>query len=257
MTRAIELNGVAVERNLEAFAAGRLAAEKPDFAGANQQEPPRETLDEIIGRRAAFLTDYQDDAWASRYRATVERVRAAERPRGSEALTEAVARALFKLMSYKDEYEVARLHRQTGFLDELRQNFEGDFKVNYHLAPPLLPLGKDARGRPRKQRFGPWIETPFRWLARMKRLRGTAFDLFGRTAERRMERALIGWDQGLVETMIIRLPSAPPQALLALAKTPMEIRGFGPVKEDAVRKVRQEVAAIIARMEQAEEPRAA
>jgi indolepyruvate ferredoxin oxidoreductase len=256
LTRAIALNGVEIERNIEAFAAGRLAAAKPDFASANPQEPPPETLDEVIARRAAFLANYQDNAWAARYRAGVERVRAAESAHGSEVLAEAVARALFKLMSYKDEYEVARLHMETGFLDELRRNFEGDFKVNYHLAPPLLPLGKDARGRPRKRQFGPWIQAPFRLLARMKGLRGTFLDVFGYTAERRMERELIGWYEALIETMILRLGSERPQALLALATAPMEIRGFGPVKEGAAKKVKAEVAMLL-RREQSSDRRAA
>ena len=119
----------------------------PDFARAPGEAPAEETLDEIIARRVAFLTDYQDEAWARRYRATIERVREAERPHGSEALTEAAARALFKLMAYKDEYEVARLHMESGFLDELRENFEGDYKVQ--LSPrAAVPRGRQGRARP-------------------------------------------------------------------------------------------------------------
>jgi indolepyruvate ferredoxin oxidoreductase len=240
LQRAIGLNGVEVERNLEAFAAGRLAAAAPGFAEPAREAPP-ETLDEIVERRATFLAAYQDAAWAARYRARIERVRAAEAPHHSQALTQAVARSLFKLMAYKDEYEVARLHMESGFLDELRRRFEGDFTVNYHLAPPFLAAGRDARGRPLKRRFGPWISAPMRLLARLKRLRGTPFDIFGYSAERRMERALIGWYEALIETMIGRLRAEAPQALLALAQAPMEIRGFGPVKTEAVAKVKAEV----------------
>ena len=240
LERAIALNGVEVERNLEAFAAGRLAAASSSVAEPARQAPA-ETLADIVERRAAFLADYQDAAWAARYRTAVERVRAAEAPHDSQALAEAVARSLFKLMAYKDEYEVARLHMESGFLDDLRRRFEGDFTVNYHLAPPFLASGRDARGRPFKRRFGSWIQAPMRVLARLKRLRGTPFDIFGYSAERRMERGLIAWYDALIETMIRRLPTEPPQALLALAQAPMEIRGFGPVKAEAVVKVKAAV----------------
>ena len=240
LERAIALNGVEVERNLEAFAAGRLAAASSSVAEPARQAPA-ETLADIVERRAAFLADYQDAAWAARYRTAVERVRAAEAPHDSQALAEAVARSLFKLMAYKDEYEVARLHMESGFLDDLRRCFEGDFTVNYHLAPPFLASGRDARGRPFKRRFGSWIQAPMRVLARLKRLRGTPFDIFGYSAERRMERGLIAWYDALIETMIRRLPTEPPQALLALAQAPMEIRGFGPVKAEAVVKVKAAV----------------
>jgi indolepyruvate ferredoxin oxidoreductase len=257
LQRAIALNGVEIERNVEAFAAGRLAAAQPDFAAANPEKQPVETLDEIIARRAAFLVDYQDAAWAGRYRSTVDRMRVAEQAQGSEALTEAVARALFKLMSYKDEYEVARLHMETGFLDELRRNFDGDYTVNYHLAPPFLASGRDARGRPHKRRFGPWIQTPFRLLARLKGLRGTALDVFGYSAERRMERELIGWYESLTDVMIARLREEQPQTLLALARAPLEIRGFGPVKEKAVKEVKAEVARLSHPAERPSDQRAA
>ena len=250
LERAVALNGVALDRNMDAIAAGRMAADDPGrFA---DPAPAAETLDAVIDRRVAFLTDYQDIAWATRYRTLVERVRFAERRHGSEAVTEAVARSLFKLMSYKDEYEVARLHTGTGFRDELKKNFDGNFTVNYHLAPPLLPVGKDARGRPRKRHFGQWIEVPFRLLSRMKRLRGTRLDLFGYTAERRMERDLIGWYEDIVATIITRLAGEQPAAVLPLAKAPMEIRGFGPVKEAAVEKVKTEVAKMLASAAQAD-----
>ena len=159
---------------------------------------------------------------------------------------EGAARSLFKLMSYKDEYEVARLHTRTGFAERIARDFEGDFTVNYHLAPPLLPLGTDARGRPRKRQFGPWIRPAFAALARMKRLRGTALDPFGHTAERRMERALIGWFEDLLD----RCPASPDGDEHArwtrIVAAPMDIRGYGPIKDEAAARVKAEVAALLA-----------
>ncbi len=141
-------------------------------------------------------------------------------------------------MSYKDEYEVARLHTRTGFAEGLSRDFEGDFTVNYHLAPPFLPLGKDARGRPRKRRFGPWMGHAFGALARMKRVRGTVFDPFGYTDERRMERALIGWYEDLLESCP-RAPMGEQHARWArILSAPMDIRGYGPVKSEAVDRVK-------------------
>jgi indolepyruvate ferredoxin oxidoreductase len=242
LLKAIDLNGVAVERNRQAFAIGRLAAADP--AGFIEPAPPPETLDQVIARREAFLADYQDQAWARRYRALVDRVRAAEQKIGSTDLTDAVARALFKLMSYKDEYEVARLHGDTGFLESLSERFEGEYRVVHHLAPPLLGGKRDARGRPLKRAFGPWIQIAFRVLARMKRLRGTPFDVFGYTAERRMERDLIAWYEAIVEELIREIGATPPETLLTLARAPMDIRGYGPVKEAAAAEVKAKVTAI-------------
>ncbi|MBB4040295.1 indolepyruvate ferredoxin oxidoreductase [Microvirga flocculans] len=243
LSRAIDLNGVAVERNRQAFAWGRLLSTDPGFvhrAAKDEPEAP-ETLDQAIARRTAFLAAYQDASYAARFERTVARVREAEKSLGSEALTEAVARALFKLMAYKDEYEVARLHMESGFLNELRREFEGDFTVNYHLAPPLLPSKRDARGRPKKRAFGPWIQTPMKVLAKLKILRGTPLDIFGYTAERRMERALIGWYERETERILGHLTSERLPTLLAIAKAPLDMRGYGPVKEEAVRRVQAEV----------------
>jgi indolepyruvate ferredoxin oxidoreductase len=250
LTRAIELNGVTVDRNKQALAWGRIAFADPAFlpqaADAGSKEP--ETLDQIIARRADFLRDYQNEAYAARYRATVDRVHSAEAALGGESLTEAVARSLFKLMAYKDEYEVARLHMRTGFLDELKREFDGDFTVQYHLAPPLLPARLDARGRPRKRAFGQWIQTPLKLLARLKGLRGTPFDPFGYTAERRAERELIAWYEALIDTIISKLDAARLPDLVALAKAPMEIRGYGPVKDAAIEKTKAEVARLTAQL---------
>ncbi|MDJ1463474.1 indolepyruvate ferredoxin oxidoreductase family protein [Nitratireductor sp. GZWM139] len=245
LTQAIVLNGVAIEKNHRAFLIGRLAAEKPDaLKGLLDPKPQTDgTLDEIVTRREAFLTDYQNAAYAARYRRLVDRVRAAEAPFGSDAVSRAVARSLFKLMAYKDEYEVARLHTQTGFSARIAEEFEGDYRIVHHLAPPFLASGTDARGRPLKREFGPWVRLPFRMLARMKRLRGTAFDPFGRTAERRMERELIGWYEAHVEKALAHLDAGNAATLAETLALPMQIRGYGPVKEEAAKRIRTEMAA--------------
>jgi indolepyruvate ferredoxin oxidoreductase len=244
LMRAIELNGVAIEQNKRALASGRLAVADEDFiAQLLGQTQPDETLDQIIERRADFLTSYQDSRYAARYRAIVDGVRATERDRvpGSELLTSAVARALFKLMAYKDEYEVARLHSETGLQDKLRREFEGNFTIKYHLAPPLLPAGRDARGRPLKRQFGAWIEPAFRMLAGLKILRGTPLDPFGYARERRMERNLIAWYETLLTELLPLLNAGTAGSLAEIASLPMEIRGYGPVKQAAVEKVKAKV----------------
>jgi indolepyruvate ferredoxin oxidoreductase len=251
LMRAIELNKVAIAMNKAAIAIGRLVVAAPDALAdpAAGDIAAIETLDTLIARRAAFLTQYQDAKWATRYRATVERVRAAESAHASEVLTMAVAKSLFKLMSYKDEYEVARLHMDTGFLDQIARDFTGDFKINYHLAPPMLAGETDARGRPRKRAFGPWIQLPFRFLTRLKAIRGTWADPFGYTSERRMERALIGWYEDVIVAMLTELPRFGVAPLLGVAAAPMDIRGYGPVKDAAVVEVKARVAAELAAFE--------
>jgi indolepyruvate ferredoxin oxidoreductase len=249
LLRAIELNGVAVARNKRAFARGRIARADPDFLPkAARDVPTTETLDELVARRSAFLAEYQNRAYAARFESIVARVRRAESASGSENLTEAVARSLFKLMAYKDEYEVARLHMGTDFLNELRREFEGDFKVQYHLAPPFIPAKTDARGRPRKRAFGQWIQMPLKVLARLKFLRGSAFDLFGYTAERKAERELIAWYERQIDTILDNVTSERLPDLLAIARAPMDIRGYGPVKDAAIPKVKAEVARLSERL---------
>jgi indolepyruvate ferredoxin oxidoreductase len=248
LMRAIELNGVAVEQNKQAFASGRLAAADLDFATSLLgQARKEETLDEIIARRVDFLTAYQNAAYADRYRKFVGQIRAAEQRHvpNSQALTTAVARSFFKLMAYKDEYEVARLHMETGFQERLREEFEGDFTVNYHLAPPILSAGKDARGRPLKRQFGAWIEHAFRMLARLKFLRGTPLDVFGYSSERRMERGLIDWYEQLVTDLVPWISPDSIERLTGIASTAMDIRGYGPVKLAAVAKVQKETEDLV------------
>ena len=198
----------------------------------------RQGVDELIAKRVEFLTDYQNAAYAEQYRAFVEKVRQAEQPVGGTRLTEAVARYLFKLMAYKDEYEVARLHTDTKFLDKIQAQFEGDFKVVHHLAPPMLAK-KNDKGELQKRAFGGWVRPAMGVLAKMKGLRGTAFDPFGHTEERKMERQLIADYCATIEAILAkgltaeRLPVA-----VDLARIPEDIRGYGHVKERHVKAAR-------------------
>jgi indolepyruvate ferredoxin oxidoreductase len=227
---------VAVEANKTAFAWGRHAAHDPAAVRA-LAEPgqviafkPRETLDSLVARRSEFLAAYQDAAYAAQYRSFVERVRQAEAPLGRTGLAEEVARRLFQLMAYKDEYEVARLHADTGFVERVRGMFEGNFSLHYHLAPPLLAR-RNSRGELQKSRFGPWMLVAFRMLARLKGLRGTPFDPFGATAERRAERALIHAYRADVESLLGTLSVANHALALDIAHLPEQVKGYGHVKE--------------------------
>lgn len=235
LLRAMELNGVAVEKNKLAFEWGRRAAHEPEaveklLAPAQVIEfKKRETLQDLVERRAQFLAGYQDEAYAQSYRDFVEKVRIAEAPLGKSSLSEAVARSLFKLMAYKDEYEVARLHTQTGFRERIAEQFEGDFRIHYHLAPPLLAKRND-KGELRKRKFGPATVLALRVLARLKGLRGTPLDLFGRTQERRIERALIGEYRAAIDEVLAGLEPGRHALALEIARLPERIRGFGHVK---------------------------
>ncbi|HSD69215.1 MAG TPA: indolepyruvate ferredoxin oxidoreductase family protein [Woeseiaceae bacterium] len=247
LLRAIELNGVEIERNREAFGWGRLAAADAEILRSCMNGDPRadlapESLDSVITRRVDFLREYQDEALARKFVALVDRVRAAESRIGQgTGLAESVARAYFKTLAYKDEYEVARLHTQTGFLSGLREKYGKDVKVSFHLAPPLLGGKTDARGRPRKREFGPWIIPLFSVLAKFRRLRGSRFDLFGLTAERRMERALIGEFEQTVDSLLQGLSHDSIAAATAIVNRYLDIRGYGPVKQQAAHEVRTDV----------------
>ncbi|MGV3493388.1 MAG: indolepyruvate ferredoxin oxidoreductase family protein [Ramlibacter sp.] len=262
--RAIELNGVAVENNKAAFAWGRRAAHDPGAVaallgmGAQVIEfKKRETVEQVIARRVEFLAGYQNAAYARRYQELVERVRAAEAPLGKTQLTEGVARGLFKLMAYKDEYEVARLHADSGFREKVEAQFEGDFKVHYHLAPPLIAK-RNERGELVKRKFGPATFHLFKLLARLKGLRGTPLDVFGRTEERRMERALIDEYRRTVEELIAGLQPGNHALAVEIARLPEQIRGYGHVKERNVAAVRPQWEALVAQWRgQAPERRAA
>jgi indolepyruvate ferredoxin oxidoreductase len=258
LMRAIELNGAAIEMNKSAFAWGRMAAH--DLASVREAAgiAPHRTsgaiplalpvraaaadplddaalstsLEEQVARRVKFLVDYQNAAYAARYKALVDKVRAAEQAKapGSAKLTEAVARNAFKLMAYKDEYEVARLYTSGEFERRIKDTFDGDYKLHFNLAPPLFAR-KDAEGRLRKAEYGPWVFSAFRLLAKLRGLRGSVLDVFGYTAERRMERRLIEDYGRTVDELLAGL--APDNLALAvdIASIPAQIRGYGHVKE--------------------------
>jgi indolepyruvate ferredoxin oxidoreductase len=244
--RAIRLNGVDAEANLQAFEVGRMAAHDPASRGeAENDAPTPETmpLAELIAHRAADLTAYQDAAYAERYRQRVSAVQAAEAPLGGEALTRAVAVNLYKLMAVKDEYEVARLYTDGRFKAALGETFAGG-KAKVWLAPPLIAL-KDKDGRPKKIAFGGWmLRLGFPILSRLKGLRGGPFDLFGASSERRMERALLcDYEAGLDRLLDGFSPARLPLAV-QIASLPDAIRGYGFVKEAAAATAKASEAAL-------------
>ena len=253
LMRAIELNNVAIENNKTAFEWGRRAAH--DLAAVQKLASPgqviefkkRETVESLVKSRVDFLTGYQNAAYAEQYRAFVEQVQKAEATAtGKTALTETVARYLFKLMAYKDEYEVARLHTDTTFLDRVNGMFEGDFKLHYHLAPPIIAK-KNSKGQLQKQKFGPGMLTGFKMLAKLKGLRGTALDIFGRTEERKTERALIGEYRASIEEVIASLTATNHATALEIASLPEQIRGYGHVKERNLAAARVRWAELLAK----------
>ena len=237
--QAIELNGAAVEMSKAAFRCGRLAAhdmaavERIMGSAATPAAPKKQTLEDIVAYRADQLIAYQDPALAERYRARVAAIAEVERAKapGRAGLAEAVARGYHKLLAYKDEYEVARLFTDPAFEKALAEQFEARGKLQFHLAPPLLARRDKRTGEPRKMAFGPWMLPVFRLLARAKRLRGTALDLFGYTRERRLERQMIADYERLLDEIVQRLSPATHATTIALATLPLEIRGFGHIKE--------------------------
>lgn len=270
LRQAIELNGVAVKANIDAFAWGRFAAARPDdMAGIIGQRDTTRTLgemstDELVEHRSSFLTDYQDAALAARYRALVERARQADAKAEAHGRIErAVAENYAKLLSVKDEYEVARLHTDGRFERRLEEEFDGVRRRVYHFAPPFLG-GLDANGRPKKRAFGPWILPFLRGLARLKRLRGTLFDPFARNAERIAERRLIADYEADCRVLFSRARPADRDVAVELLSLPAGIRGFGPVKHQAMEKAarrRDELLALMGEgtrgMEKVEMPTAA
>jgi len=253
LMRAIELNAAAVEMNKTAFNWGRLAAhdiatvrtaanEKAkvqDAAPALQDEVLSATLDDRITRRVAFLTEYQNAAYAAKYKSLVDKVHAAEQSKvpGSSALSEAVARYAFKLMAYKDEYAVARLYTSGDFAQRVKDTFDGDYKIHFHLAPPLFAR-RDAEGQLRKAEYGPWVFGAFKLLAKLRGLRGGAFDVFGYTAERKTERALIDEYFATVDELAKNLSRDNADLAAEIASVPEHIRGYGHVKEAHLEKAR-------------------
>ena len=250
--RAIELNGNAAAANLRAFALGRLAVHDPariEAVFSSSKSPT--TLDELLADRVAFLTAYQDAAYAQRYAARVAKVRAAEAGCGvaGDALGRAVADGHFQLLAIKDEYEVARLYTDGEFLRELEQRFEGPWRLHYHLAPPLLTRADPRTGRPRKRRFGPWLGPLLALLARCRRLRGGWLDPFGHTAERRLERRLIADYERSLDHALARLTPQRHALVVELAALPGKMRGFGPVKAANVAAAQRRAAEIAAALD--------
>jgi indolepyruvate ferredoxin oxidoreductase len=258
-----------VEKNLAAFEWGRHAAH--DIEGVTRLVKAQgrggvssgsdggskiialhtpKALDTLIEKRITYLSDYQNEAYAARYARLVTEVRKAEASigpgDGSYALTEAVARNLHKLMAYKDEYEVARLYADPAFVERLKGSFEGDWKVKFHLAPPMLSK-KDAHGHLIKKQYGPWVLSAMKVLAKMKFLRGTSFDIFGKTEERKMERALIADYEALVKELIGGLTVEKLPLALELANLPDSMRGYGHVKDNNVNAARMKWNALLAK----------
>jgi indolepyruvate ferredoxin oxidoreductase len=233
--RAVELNGVQVEQNIRAFEWGRRAAVGNGSAlppGTAQviNLLPRVPVDQRIAKHSDFLRSYQDARYASEFTMFVEKVRAVEAAFNSTRLTEAVCASLFKLMAYKDEYEVARLYSSPEFASALSAQFEGPVKLTYHLAPPLFAR-RNASGKPIKRPFGAWMGTAMRVLASLRVLRGSMLDPFGYTAERRMERRLIGEYRARIEQLLSGLSPDKLSLAVQIASVPLKIRGFGYVKE--------------------------
>lgn len=257
--RAIELNGVAVAKSQETFAWGRRAAVDPGSVekAARPAMHAAPTLIEDIGalveHRASLLTAYQNRAYAARYLATVQSVAVAEagRLKGMTGLTEIVARTLYKLMAYKDEYEVARLYADPAFHRSLEAQFEGDYRVRFHLAPPLLAK-RDASGNLVKQEYGGWMMLAFRVLAKLKWLRGTMFDPFGHTAERKMERRLIADYESLVGSVLASLTPENHAAAIALLGAAERVRGYGHIKQQSIAQVKQSEARLLAQYQHAQ-----
>ncbi|MEP7097242.1 MAG: DUF6537 domain-containing protein, partial [Dokdonella sp.] len=266
LMRAVELNGAAVEMNKTAFNWGRMAvhdlvavrkaaglanpalpsgaiplalptrraAANPAVADAAALDDATlsSTLDEQIARRVTFLTDYQNATYAQQYQALVDKVRTAEQAKapGFTTLTAAVARYAFKLMAYKDEYEVARLYTSGDFEQRIRDTFDGDFKLHFNLAPPLLAR-RDADGNLKKAEYGPWVFSAFRVLTKLRGLRGSALDVFGYTAERKMERQLIADYRNTLDQLLAGLNADNHALATEIASVPEQIRGYGHVKE--------------------------
>ncbi|MEI5681163.1 MULTISPECIES: indolepyruvate ferredoxin oxidoreductase family protein [unclassified Mesorhizobium] len=251
--KAIELNGEAVAMNIAAFRWGRRAAHEPEFvrelvSQAGGKREIAETLDDIIVRRVEFLTAYQNAAYARRYHDRIAALRAAEAKasQGSTVVTEAAARNLFKLMAIKDEYEVARLYTDGSFLRQLTKQFQDYDRLEFHLAPPIMGR-RTTDGKPRKSSFGPWMMKGFRILAGLKGLRGSPLDVFGYTAERRMERDLLARYERDLDLIGTSLVAEKIEAATALASVPALIRGYGHVKAASATKAAGERERLVER----------
>lgn len=251
ITQAVILNGVDVDSNQKAFYWGRLAAHdagkiKEVLKAKKQPEPLSQTVAELVEKRVAYLTKYQNAAYAKKYAKLVSRVEKAEAKHNlGHDLSEAVARYAFKLMAYKDEYEVARLYTNGEFQQKLKQTFDGDYTLKFHLAPPLLAK-KNSKGELIKQEYGGWMLGAFRIMAKLKGLRGTPFDIFGYTAERKTERKLAKDYRHTLDDLLKGLNQSNYALAVAIARIPEEIRGFGHVKEQHLREAKAKEAQLLA-----------
>lgn len=252
LEEAIRLNGTFVKGNLRIFAIGRLAAIAPEEVARMIATPSVKLadmgLDEILASRVTLLTAYQNAAYAAQYSdfvAHAQRIVKTRALEGGDLLVREIAITLARLMAYKDEYEVARLYADPLFLERLRDQFDGDLKLSFHLASAALFTGKDANGRPRKRELGGWMLGVFRVLAKMKGLRGTALDPFGYMAERRMERALIADYRAMMETVLEKLDATNLHAAIELAGAAQEVRGYGPVKHTAFEQYQKTKATLL------------
>jgi indolepyruvate ferredoxin oxidoreductase len=265
LMKAIELHGVAVEANKKAFLWGRRAAHdlraveklSTEASGAVQSgHVVSQTLEDIVARRSKDLLAYQDAAYAKRYTDLVERVRSAEQriAAGNSDLAVAVARCYYKLLAYKDEYEVARLYTDPAYLQSLNETFEGDFTLTFHFAPPLVSKSGSQGSEPRKRTYGPWMLSALRLLAKCKRFRGTALDVFGRSEDRRLERRLIADYEAVVTEILGNLDPLNYDAAVELAALPFAIRGFGPVKQRHVDQVKKREVELVAKFRNRKEP---
>jgi indolepyruvate ferredoxin oxidoreductase len=250
--KAIELNGVSIPFNKAAFNWGRTAAH--DLASVQKLTAPAkviefkrsQSLDDVVKRRVELLTAYQNAGYAAQYQAFVDKVRAEEAKLGKGTrLAEAVARYFYKLMAYKDEYEVARLYTDPAFKEKIAGMFEGDIKLKFHLAPPLMAK-HDKEGHLVKKEYGPWMMKAFGMLAKLKGLRGTPLDVFGYTAERKMERGLVKQYRETVEALLPKLTADNLAQAVAIASIPEEIRGFGHVKERHLKAAKEKEASLLA-----------
>jgi indolepyruvate ferredoxin oxidoreductase len=256
--RAIELNGQAVEFNKRALALGRLAAHDPEAVenlvaaqeSAVARIPLSQSLDALVKRRVDYLTDYQDAAYARRYSDRVARVRDAEatKCKGLSGLADAVARYYFKLLAYKDEYEVARLYSNGDFMKKIEATFEGDYTLRFHLAPPMLTRPDPKTGAISKREYGPSMMKAFAILAKLKGLRGGPFDVFGRSADRILERQLITEYEARLDELLQRLNADNHAVAVELASLPEHIRGYGSVRERHVEQVRPREKELLAKL---------
>ncbi len=253
IVKAIELNGIAVPFNLKSFAWGRLFVQDEALVmqraapGMGAPKPQAKSLDELVAHRASELRAYQNARYAARYTTLMDKVITAD-PSDQKDFSKAVARNVFKLMAYKDEYEVARLYTDGRFQKALKEQFTGDFRLKLQMAPPIFSKRDPETGHLQKRVIGPWMLSAMKLLTKFKGLRGTAFDIFGRTEERRMERALIQEYFDMIEGILPKLCEADYAIAIALAALPEQIRGFGHIKEENMQKAAQTRTDLLARL---------